>query len=216
MVFLLFYLLEAAVLALALSLDTFAAGISLGARCIRIPAASLLALSLTCSLSLLVSILLGGLLGDWISPRAANLISCALLCGIGGVRLFDSLVKGLLRRCCESERSFILRFQNLKIFLQVCIDSTQADFNRSNSLSCLEAVSLAVALSLDGLVAGFGSGFSARAGFSILVFLLSLLCNLLAVLAGCRLGQHLSSCSQKDFSWLAGGMLILLGVGRLF
>ena len=208
MVFLLFYLLEAAVLALALSLDTFAAGISLGARRIRIPAASLLALSLTCSLSLLVSILLGGLLGDWISPHAANLISCALLCGIGGVRLFDSLVKGLLRRCCESERSFILRFQNLKIFLQVCIDSTQADFNRSNSLSCLEAVSLAVALSLDGLVAGFGSGFSARAGFSILVFLLSLLCNLL--------GQHLSSRSQKDFSWLAGGMLILLGVGRLF
>ena len=62
MVFLLFYLLEAAVLALALSLDTFAAGISLGARRIRIPAASLLALSLTCSLSLLVSILLGGLL----------------------------------------------------------------------------------------------------------------------------------------------------------
>ena len=216
MVFLLFYLLEAAVLALALSLDTFAAGISLGARRIRIPAASLLALSLTCSLSLLISILLGGLLGDWISPRAANLISCALLCGIGGVRLFDSLVKGLLRRCCESERSFILRFQNLKIFLQVCIDSTQADFNRSNSLSCLEAVSLAVALSLDGLVAGFGSGFSARAGFSILVFLLSLLRNLLAVLAGCKLGQHLSSRSQKDFSWLAGGMLILLGVGRLF
>ena len=162
MVFLLFYLLEAAVLALALSLDTFAAGISLGARRIRIPAASLLALSLTCSLSLLVSILLGGLLGDWISPHAANLISCMLLCGIGGVRLFDSLVKGLLRRCCESERSFILRFQNLKIFLQVCIDSTQADFNRSNSLSCLEAVSLAVALSLDGLVAGFGSGFSGR------------------------------------------------------
>ena len=88
----LFYLLEAAVLALALSLDTFAAGISLGARRIRIPAASLLALSLTCSLSLLVSILLGGLLGDWISPHAANLISCMLLCGIGGVRLFDSLV----------------------------------------------------------------------------------------------------------------------------
>ena len=51
--FLLFYLLEAAVLALALSLDTFAAGISLGARRIRIPAASLLALSLTCSLSLI-------------------------------------------------------------------------------------------------------------------------------------------------------------------
>ena len=173
-------------------------------------------MSLTCSLSLLVSILLGGLLGDWISPHTANLISCALLCGIGGVRLFDSLVKGLLRRCCESERSFILRFQNLKIFLQVCIDSTQADFNRSNSLSCLEAVSLAVALSLDGLVAGFGSGFSAQGGFSALVFLLSLLCNLLAVLAGCKLGQHLSSRSQKDFSWLAGGMLILLGVGRLF
>lgn len=171
----LFYLLEAAVLALALSLDTFAAGISLGARRIRIPAASLLALSLTCSLSLLVSILLGGLLGDWISPHAANLVSCMLLCSIGGVRLFDSLVKGLLRRCCESERSFILRFQNLKIFLQVCIDSTQADFNRSNSLSCLEAVSLAVALSLDGLVAGFGSGFSAQGGFSALVFLLSLL-----------------------------------------
>ena len=93
----LFYLLEAAVLALALSLDTFAAGISLGARRIRIPAASLLALSLTCSLSLLVSILLGGLLGDWIRPHAANLISCMLLCGIGG-GLLAGLLGGRRRR----------------------------------------------------------------------------------------------------------------------
>ena len=79
MVFLLFYLLEAAVLALALSLDTFAAGISLGARRIRIPAASLLALSLTCSLSLLVSILLGGLLGLAMSYGAMLLLRDWLL-----------------------------------------------------------------------------------------------------------------------------------------
>ena len=213
-----FYLLEAAVLALALSLDTFAAGISLGARRIRIPAASLLALSLTCSLSLLVSILLGGLLGDWISPRAASLISCMLLCGIGGVRLFDSLVKGLLRRCCESERSFILRFQNLKIFLQVCIDSTQADFNRSNSLSCLEAVSLAIALSLDGLVAGFGSGFSAIGRISpALSFCCSLLCNLLAVLAGLQsrtapfqpLPKGFQLVCRRDADFAGGGETVL-------
>ena len=214
MVFLLFYLLEAAVLALALSLDTFAAGISLGARRIRIPAASLLALSLTCSLSLLISILLGGLLGDWISPRAANLISCALLCGIGGVRLFDSLVKGLLRRCCESGTQLHPALSKSKIFLQVCIDSTQADFNRSNSLSCLEAVSLAHRAEPDGLVAGFGSGFSAHGGFSALVFLLSLLCNLLAVLAYCRLDST-SSAAPRDFSWLILRDADFAGVGRL-
>ena len=209
----LFYLLEAAVLALALSLDTFAAGISLGTRRIRIPAASLLALSLTCSLSLLVSILLGGLLGDWISPRAANLISCALLCGIGGVRLFDSLVKGLLRRCCESERSFILRFQNLKIFLQVCVDSAQADFNRSQSLSVPEAISLAAALSVDGLAAGVGAGILDVSHW--LIFLIAMFINLFAVHLGCRTGIRFSRKHEQDISWVAGALLIVLGLIKL-
>lgn len=215
MVFLFFYLLQSAALALALSLDTFAAGVSLGARRIRVPATSLLALSLTCSLSLLLSVLAGDLINGLFSPSFGRYFSCLLLCGIGAIRLFDSLVKGLLRRCCESERSFILRFQNLKIFLQVCIDSTQADLNRSNSLSCTEAVGLATALSIDGLFAGFGAGLSARAGFSLLLFCLAFGCNLLSALAGHRFGARVQQKSGRDLSWLAGSILILLGLGRL-
>lgn len=207
------YLWEAVILTLALSLDTFTAGVTLGTQEIRIPFRSLFALSTTCSVSLLISMILGDFVGEWISPHTARLVGCCVLTFMGCVRLFDSLLKKLLRRCCNSN-GIVFRFKNLKIFLQVCVDSAQADFNDSKSISVPEAVSLAAALSLDGLTAGFGAGMlQNRVG---LIFLLSLLVNLLAAKGGCCIGKRFSERFQNNISWSAGVLLILLGVMKLF
>lgn len=209
----LFSIFQAFFLVLALSLDTFTAGVALGTQKIVVPFRSVLAISLTCSASLWLAISLGGWIGNWISPRTGAVIGCVILVIMGSVRLFDGVIKELLRRCCENKEGMVFYRKNLKIFLQVCVDSTQADFNRSQSLSVPEAISLAAALSVDGLAAGVGAGILDVSHW--LIFLIAMLINLFAVHLGCRTGIRFSRKHEQDISWVAGALLIVLGLIKL-
>lgn len=209
----LFSIFQAFFLVLALSLDTFTAGVALGTQKIVVPFRSVLAISLTCSASLWLAISLGGWIGNWISPRTGAVIGCVILVMMGSVRLFDGVIKELLRRCCENKEGMVFYRKNLKIFLQVCVDSTQADFNRSQSLSVPEAISLAAALSVDGLAAGVGAGILDVSHW--LIFLIAMLINLFAVHLGCRTGIRFSRKHEQDISWVAGALLIVLGLIKL-
>ena len=209
----LFSIFQAFFLVLALSLDTFTAGVALGTQKITVPFQSVLAISLTCSASLWLAISLGGWIGNWISPRTGAVVGCIILVMMGSVRLFDGVIKELLRRCCENKEGMVFYRKNLKIFLQVCVDSAQADFNRSQSLSVPEAISLAVALSVDGLAAGVGAGILDVSHW--LIFLIAMLINLFAVHLGCRTGIRFSRKHEQDISWVAGALLIVLGLIKL-
>lgn len=209
----LFSIFQAFFLVLALSLDTFTAGVALGTQKIIVPFRSVLAISLTCSASLWFAISLGGWIGNWISPRTGAVIGCIILVMMGSVRLFDGVIKELLRRCCENKEGMVFYRKNLKIFLQVCVDSAQADFNRSQSLSVPEAISLAAALSVDGLAAGVGAGILDVSHW--LIFLIAMLINLFAVHLGCRTGIRFSRKHEQDISWVAGALLIVLGLIKL-
>lgn len=209
----LFSIFQAFFLVLALSLDTFTAGVALGTQKIVVPFRSVLAISLTCSASLWLAISLGGWIGNWISPRTGAVIGCIILVMMGSVRLFDGVIKELLRRCCENKEGMVFYRKNLKIFLQVCVDSAQADFNRSQSLSVPEAISLAAALSVDGLAAGVGAGILDVSHW--LIFLIAMLINLFAVHLGCRTGIRFSRKHEQDISWVAGVLLIVLGLIKL-
>lgn len=209
----LFSIFQAFFLVLALSLDTFTAGVALGTQKIMVPFRSVLAISLICSASLWLAISLGGWIGNWISPRTGDVIGCIILVMMGSVRLFDGVIKELLRRCCENKEGMVFYRKNLKIFLQVCVDSAQADFNRSQSLSVPEAISLAAALSVDGLAAGVGAGILDVSHW--LIFLIAMLINLFAVHLGCRTGIRFSRKHEQDISWVAGALLIVLGLIKL-
>lgn len=209
----LFSIFQAFFLVLALSLDTFTAGVALGTQKITVPFRSVLAISLTCSASLWLAISLGGWIGNWISPRTGAVIGCVILVMMGSVRLFDGVIKELLRRCCENKEGMVFYRKNLKIFLQVCVDSAQADFNRSQSLSVPEAISLAAALSVDGLAAGVGAGILDVSHW--LIFLIAMLINFFAVHLGCRTGIRFSRKHEQDISWVAGALLIVLGLIKL-
>ena len=209
----LFSIFQAFFLVLALSLDTFTAGVALGTQKIMVSFRSVLAISLTCSASLWIAVSLGGWIGNWISPRTGAVIGCIILVMMGSVRLFDGVIKELLRRCCENIEGMVFYRKNLKIFLQVCVDSAQADFNRSQSLSVPEAISLAAALSVDGLAAGVGAGILDVSHW--LIFLIAMLINLFAVHLGCRTGIRFSRKHEQDISWVAGVLLIVLGLIKL-
>lgn len=205
---------RALLFAAALSLDTLVAAATLGAQKIDLPFRSLLGMSFVCSAGLTLSMWLGDAVGGWMTAEQAKMLGSLVLIVLGAVRLCAGIIKKGLRKLCEENRSIQLHFAKLTVFLKVCVDSAQADFNRSQSLSLWEAMSLAAALSLDGIAAGFGAGM--LRGNIWIIAGLSFAVQFGAAKIGWILGKQLSRKSDRDLSIAAGCVLILLGLGRAF
>ena len=166
----------------AVCIDTFAAAFGFGIDQIRIPALSALVLS-----------------------------SCALLCGLGLLKLFDSAIKRLVRRLPQPGRELSFSFLRMRFLLRVWADPATADTDCSSVLSAAESVALALALSSDGLAAGLGGGFSGLSPWA--VFFCSAGMNLICILTGSLAGRKAAGRACFDLSWLGG--VILFGMGLL-
>lgn len=208
-----FRVLEALLLVSALSLDAFAASFAFGVEKIRVPFSSAVVISVVCSAMLTISLFFGSFVKPWLPPGTAAAIGFLILFSLGLTRLFDSAIKRAIRKSCSHMADFQFKLLNFHFLLRIYADSTEADVNKSKTLSATEASSLAIALSLDGLATGFGAGIT-EAGYIEVVFF-SLLVGLLAVILGCRLGGRLSQKSSLDLTWFGGLMLIFLAVMKI-
>ena len=99
------------------------------------------------------------------------------------------------------------------MLLCIYADPKQADADCSNSISVKEAISLAVALSLDGMAVGFGAALGSVHSGALL--LASLAAGTGAVLLGERLGNRLAARIKCNISWLSGLVLIGLAFFKL-
>ncbi len=200
--------LEAALIALALSVDSFVAAFSYGASKIKIPFSSVGIISVTSSLITGLSMLTGSFVKDYIPSGFTTLLSFGILFLLGVLKLFDSS------------------------------QPKNADKDHSQSISPKEALSLSAALSLDGCAAGFGASLSAgmtaspdaaAAGFDAsaaagtasslmpvaAVFLFSLIFGALMVLTGSHIGNKAAGRLPIKPGIIGGLLLILLAVARL-
>lgn len=200
--------LEAALIALALSVDSFVAAFSYGTSKIKIPFSSVGIISVTSSLITGLSMLTGSFVKDYIPSGFTTLLSFGILFLLGVLKLFDSS------------------------------QPKNADKDHSQSISPKEALSLSAALSLDGCAAGFGASLStgmtaspdaAAAGFDAsaaagtasslapvaAVFLFSLVFGALMVLTGSHIGNKAAGRLPIKPGIIGGLLLILLAVARL-
>lgn len=120
-------------------------------------------------------------------------------------------MKALIKR--GSDKPISITTKQLTLILQVYATPTKADYDRSHILSPKEALSLAVALSLDSLAAGLGVGLSIIHPVEIL--LCALIVNLIVIALGSYLGKKLSERLDLDLSWLSGVLLIILAVLKI-
>ena len=204
--------LPALLLALASSVDAFAASFSYGTARIAVPRASLLAVSAICASTLALSHLVGGILAPFLPEGVTHWLSVLILAALGLCKLFDSSLKRWIRKRQGGKRE--IRFSALRhhFILQIYADPQEADADDSRVLSPREAAALAAALSLDGLAAGFGSGLAG--GGAILIFMLAFAATAGAVAGGCRLGRRVARRTEKDLSWAGGALLLLLALVR--
>ena len=205
--------LEALILVIALSIDAFVASFAYGTNKIRIPFLSTIIISAICSGILALSLIIGSVLSDFINANITIAIGFVIMFLLGIIKLFDSSIKTLIRKNKNFKKEYKFTLFSLNFILNVYADPEKADMDRSRLLSPVEAVSLAIALSLDGAIAGFGAGL--LSGSIIQTVLFSFVIGACFIIAGYRLGNHISKKLSFDMSWISGILLILLAFLKL-
>lgn len=206
-------MLEAILLVTALSIDAFVASIAYGTNKIKIPFYSVATINVVCTLLLGISLYFGSVVREVIPGSFVGLMGVLILLGLGVYQLFEGVFKSLIQKYLIEDKKVNFRLFHFKFVLQIYVDEIKADIDQSRRLNAKEALALAVALSVDGLAAGFGSALGNINYTQIL--LLSLVFHMAAVWMGVWVGQRLARKIKINMSWVSGVILITLALVRL-
>ena len=197
------------VLIFTLSVDTFVAALSYEIGNIKIPILSNIIISFICSFVLALSLIFGSIIGEYVNDSILKLISFSILFSIGIFKIFDEKLKKYIRKIKFKKNNF----SKIKMIIKIYSDYEMADIDNSKKLSALEAISLAFALSIDGLSAGIA--FTASSLLIFQVFVISLFVNIVFILFS-KIISHFTCDINVDFSRISGMIFIVLGILRIF
>lgn len=204
---------EALLIASALSVDAMVSGFAYGANGIKIPFSSNTIINIFCSACLAISLLFGRVISSFLPATFTSIICFAILFLLGLIKIFDWLIKRVIRKHKHLKKNVSFSAFNLGFILTIYANPENADDDHSKVLCGKEALCLAIALSLDSMVAGIGAGIS---NFSIVwAIIFSLFTDMIAVWLGCFLGRKMSKKLSIDLSWVSGVLLIGLALLKL-
>ncbi|WP_026701417.1 sporulation membrane protein YtaF [Salibacterium aidingense] len=206
------------VLAFAVSVDSFGAGLSYGLRRLRLPFYSLICISLCSSVSVLAGGVAAELLKQYIPTAVTEAVGGFILILIGLWAIIQVLKDSPSREHTDGERkktdSSGKKQGIWKQFLSILKEPDEADWDRSGTISAKEAVFLGAALSLDAFGAGMGSALLGFSSFS-LAAAVGLMCALF-LSGGMKGGRKLAGTKfMQKCSFLPGLLLIGLGIWNL-
>jgi len=205
--------LQAAAIAISISIDALAVSFAYGCKKIKIPALSLLIINAICTAVIGLSFLFGLALVQHIPEWLAIGLSFSILLIIGLAKLFDSITKSIIRKYSQINKEINLSVFNFKLVMRIYADPEAADMDISKSISIREATVLAISLSLDGFAVGFGAAMIGVSGWILVLF--TLISGFAALLLGCWLGNKAADKLRFNISWLAGVLLIGLAFMQL-
>lgn len=206
-------MLEAILLVTALSIDAFMASIAYGTNKIKIPFYSVATINIVCTFLLGVSLYFGSIVREVVPGNFVGLVGIVILLGLGIYQLFEGVIKSLIAKYLVKDKKINFQLFDFRFVLEIYVDETKADFDKSRRLNPKEALALALALSIDGLAAGFGSALGNINYTQIL--LCSLIFHMLAVWIGVWVGGRIAQKVKVNISWVSGAILISLALVRL-
>jgi len=223
--------------ALAVNMDSFAAGTAYGMRSIKIPVISVIIICITSMLAVTASMLAGNTAASLITSFIpAHKIGGILLLCIGLWVLYQSLrqTAGLPKTSSNKNKEknerdsfqtqkpifqlqkpiFQLRIPLLGLVIQVLKEPPTADLDQSGYISPAEALLLGTALAMDALTAGFAVSML---GFSIPFVAVTVgLGHFLLITAGIFWGRQINNSNWgQKLSVLPGCILIILGLSKI-
>jgi len=204
---------EALIIALSLSVDSFTAGIAYGSNKIKIPFISVQLINVIGSIILGISLLIGNIAKQYIDYKATIAICFAILFILGVIKLLDSVTKTIIRKYNYFNKEIKFSMFNFKFILNLYANPEDADVDSSKTISLGEAVSIAIALSLDSMAVGFGAVLGNVN--EIILFSCSFIINMFAIILGCYLGQKIVTKIKFDLSFISGIILIVLAISKI-
>lgn len=211
-------LLNAIILAISASIDSFGVGITYGIKKTKISIAAIIVLLILSIFFTSVSITFGNILSSYISPSVSSIIGVSILILIGIFILYGAIFKKEKNSKSKSkhkEYSFFIKF--LGITVNIIKDPINSDFDNSNKIDIKEAIFLGIAMSLDSISIGFGCS---TIGINSFLFpLLTSFFQILFLCAGKLLGKKISSISsipQNIWNIISGVILICMGIVKFF
>jgi len=155
-------------LALAVSVDSFAVGAAYGFRRVRMPAGMIALVAGISALAKAAAMLFGGVLVMWFNPQMAQTLGAVILVALA---LWQFLSQAAQPKAAGEHTSedddvlddsdnplLTLRVKPLGIIISVLRDPQVADIDDSKSISPSEAVLLGLALGMDAMGAGVSAG----------------------------------------------------------
>ena len=210
---LLFTIFESIIIAIALSTDAFIASFAYGSNKIKIPFSSMQVIAFICTGILGISLLLGTSLKPYLPGDLLKIGSFLILFLLGIFKLMDNIIKAIINKHAIIDKQIKFSLFSINFILNVYANPKEADLDESKTLSPREALSLAVALSLDSLAAGFGA---ALGNVNILAIIIcSFIFSMISIKSGAFIGNKISDKVPFQLSWLSGILLISLAFLKL-
>lgn len=201
-------------LAFAVSLDSFSVGFTYGIRKVSIPIKSILIIACCSALTLLVAMIAGNAISTLLSPSIAEKIGGLVLVSIGGWVLFQFFQTSSTSEETNQEKVLInFEIKSLGLVIHILKKPMDADFDKSGTITGIEAFLLGIALSLDAFGAGIGA---ALLGYSpIWMALFVAVMSSLFVTLGMKSGMLFSRVKWiQKCSFLPGVLLIVIGIWK--
>jgi putative sporulation protein YtaF len=201
---------EALLLTAVVSIDVFAASFAYGSSKIKITWLSVMVITVIGSVMLGSSLYFSVFMQSYIPDGLADILSFGILFTLGLLKIFDSVIKNIIRKHNDKSKQMEFSAFNLKFILNVYANPEQADIDKSKTLSPKEAAAVAVAVALDAFALGFGAGLTDVNHLQIVVF--SFILDIFAVVLGCYTGVKIAKKSPFNLSWLGGVILIVMAI----
>jgi putative sporulation protein YtaF len=202
-------------LALAVSLDSFGAGLTYGMKSIKIPFRSIMIIAICSAVTFLLSMLLGFTLEQFITKKTGEVLGGLILLGIGVYSLWQVFLPEKENIEKEPKNIVLFEIKSLGIVIHILKKPVMADIDKSGSITGWEAVLLGIALSLDAFGAGIGA---ALIDLSPLLTTVSIaVMSALFLWGGMALGLYFFNKTNwmKRLSILPGILLIVMGLLRM-
>lgn len=193
----LFSLISSFLFALSANADNFVVGLSYGIKKIEIGIKSNLIISIITMLGTIISMSLSKIIVSYIPINFANMIGGIMLILIGGWTIVEPLLK------------------SIKPAVDILKNPEKADRDKSSHIDSKEAITLALALSVNNIGLGIGASITGLSIFltGAFTFIFSIIMLLLGYFVG---SYYLSTIFNKKATIISGIIIMGLGIFEIF
>lgn len=203
------HIIPSILLAFSASLDSLIIGIAYGIKKIKIKLFINIIIASIVTLGTFLSMVLGAILINFLPIYICNYIGATLLIIVGLWMTFDYFKE---QRNLNKKNNDLIESLNYE---EILYNNKTADADGSGNIELKEAISLALALSINNFALGIGASMS---GISIpLTTIFTFIFSVLILIVGLKIGNSfLSKIFGKYSGLLSALIIIVMGIVQLF